>query len=620
MYCIYKDNMWATAVLISKSLTKYVSENVAVAGKEKVADKKRYNLVVLLAVFGRMTEQLSVFGLFTKPLDKIPDNCGKECFRQLFNDGSQDTSTLNRVVEEVFSEVDAIANNLSCSGFKPFYNSDNKKISGTIIPLLTLWYIDMVNLAMISYRRSYKKEDFTNLKLWPLKHVFEVGRVGKLNSIMPVDPSPDFGDLSGKFNFDVFNANAKFSSKDILDKCFTKLNDQDANQRARDAMSSEERADKLCKFLEVVTMKEASEGIEEKIDARGAKAKTRKRADPDPATDEEEGVERSQKKAKTAKKDRSDAKSNDRSEKKRKTKKLRKKTSSSNSVAGVVTEVSAESTRGRKSGPSLLEQVTPIVNEAVKAALKESHPDMSDTDVDAFMARFEDTYKKLEKKKPKKSGEEEDEAKPVKRGRKRHRFVEDSAKDDLLDTSDDDSESSGDESSDEMGSSEDDSGDESESDSEMNHLGTDDVFAIDGKLESVESDNFGALALNTMPNGCAEPTLSYDATVVQGIMGENYNRQLYDELMSALEVDYVDNNKTDENVRTVINWAKMRGYSAKVVIYEIEEKKNKNWEWTSKSPITMGDKNGVNVVNVMRHIKNGNTIGYYTLKATEFTS
>lgn len=619
MYCKYKDNVWATAVLISNRLKQYVSENVAVAGKEKVDDKKRYDLVVLLAVMGRMTEQMSVFGLFTKPLDKMPDNCGKECFRKLFNDGCQDTSTLIRVVDEVFSEVDAIANSLSCSGFKPFYNSDNKKNSGTIIPLLTLWYIDMVNLAMISYKCSYKKEDFTNLKLFPLKHVFEVGRVDKLNSIVPVDPSPDFGDLSGKFNFDVFNASAKFSSKGILDTCFMKLNDPDANQKAREEMNINERADKLCKFLEVVTREDAREGIEKKVDARGAKAK--KRAAPDPATDEEEGVKRSQKKAKTAKKDRSDAKSNDRSEKKKpKTKKSRKKTSSSNSVAGVVTEVSAESTGGRKSGPSLLEQVTPIVNEAVKAALKESHPDMSDTDMDAFMARFEDTYKKLEKKKPKKSGEEEDEAKPVKRGRKRDRLVEDSAKDDLLDTSDDDSESSGDESSDEMGSSEDDSGDESESDSEMNHLSIDDVFAIDLKLESVESDNFGELALNTMPNGCAEPTLSYDATVVQGIMGENYNRQLYDELMSALEVDYADNNKTDENVRTVINWAKMRGYSAKVVIYEIEEKNNKNWEWTSNSPITMGDKNGLNVVNVMRHIKNGHTNGYYTLKATEFTS
>ena len=124
MLCEYKDNMWTTSVLISKSLIKYVSENVE--GTGTVKDKKRYDLVVLLAVVGRMTKQLSDYGPFAKLIDKLPAGCSEECYRQLLNEGCQETSTLNRIVEDLFKEVgeSELRGNLSCSNFNPFFTPE----------------------------------------------------------------------------------------------------------------------------------------------------------------------------------------------------------------------------------------------------------------------------------------------------------------------------------------------------------------------------------------------------------------------------------------------------------------------------------------------------------------
>ena len=272
MFCDYKDNMWATSVLISKSLNKYVSENVK--GTDTVKDKKRYHLVVLLAVVGRQTKQLSEYGPFANLLDKLPDSCSKECYRQLLNEGCQETSTLNRIVEDLFNEVGdpKVRSELSCSNFNPFFNPDNKKNSGTITPLILLWYIDMVNLTVVSFRRSFNKDDFTDLNLWPLNNVFKVSKVNKLFSIVPIDPKIDddsFG--NGNFPFDAFNASNNFSSNRILGTCFRKLNDPEANRKARESMSSDKRVAVLCKFLKAVTMSDAAAGIETKHDSRGAK-------------------------------------------------------------------------------------------------------------------------------------------------------------------------------------------------------------------------------------------------------------------------------------------------------------------------------------------------------------
>jgi len=619
MFCDYKDNMWATSVLISKSLNKYVSENVK--GTDTVKDKKRYHLVVLLAVVGRQTKQLSEYGPFANLLDKLPDSCSKECYRQLLNEGCQETSTLNRIVEDLFNEVgdQKVRSELSCSNFNPFFNPDNKKNSGTITPLILLWYIDMVNLAVVSFRRSFNKDDFTDLNLWPLNNVFKVSKVNKLFSIVPIDPRIDdnsFG--NGNFPFDAFNASDNFSSNRILGTCFRKINDPEGNRKARESMSSDKRAAVLCKFLKAVTMSDAAAGIETKHDNRGAKNTSgMKRREPDQSAEGKEEVEGNAKKAKKAKNNRRKAKGNGKSEKKPKAE-SRKKKSSSTSVAGVVTEGTAESTTSRKCGPSLSEQ---FVNKAMRQTLKQQHPKMSEAEMDEFVKCFKNSYKTLEQTKLKESGEEEDEE-PNKRGTKRSRFI----LNDTSDSSEDDIESSGDDSSGEDGSSgEDESSDGSDSDSEMELLDVEDVIAIEKKLIEFELYNYGTLTLKNKKNGCARPTMLYAETLVQGIMGEKHshreNRKLYNQLMNRIEENYIDNNKNDENVRTIINSAKIKGYSAKVVIYEIDQKKNNEWEWTSISPIIIGDEEGKNVVNIMRHIKNGKTIGYYTLTtATKITS
>ena len=610
MLCEYKDNMWATSVLISKSLTKYVSENVE--GTDTVKDKKRYDLVVLLAVVGRKTKQLSEYGPFANLLDKLPDSCSEECYRQLLNEGCQETSTLNRIVEDLFKEVgdSNVRNNLSCSGFKPFFNPDNKKNSGTITPLNLLWYIDMVNLAVVSFRRSLNREDFTDLNLWPLNSVYKVMKVNKLFSIVPIDPRIDedsFG--NGNFPFDAFNASDNFSSNGILETCFRKLNDPEGNRKARESMSSDKRAAVLCKFLKAVSMSDAAAGIEEKIDNRGAKNKSgKKRGEPDQSTEEKEEVESNEKKAKKAKKNKSDAKGNGKSEKKPKAA-ARKKKSSSTSVAGVVTEGTAESTTSQQCGHSMSEQ---FVDEAMRQALKQQHPKMSEAEMDAFVTCFKNSYKELAQTKLKESGEEEDEGEPNRRGTKRSRYVLHTS------SSEDDSEDSGEDSFiEDSSSSEGDSEDGSDSDSEMNLLDDKDVIAINDKLVSCELYNGGTLTLKTKKNGCAEPTMLYAETVVQGIMGEKHshreNQKLYTQLMNRIEENYNDNNKNDENVMTIIKSAEIKGFSAKVVIYEIDQKKNNEWEWTSKSPIIIGDDEGKNVVYIMRHIKKGKTIGYYTL-------
>jgi len=604
MLCEYKDNMWTTSVLISKSLNKYVSENVM--GTDTVKDKKRYDLVVLLAVVGRKTKQLSEYGTFAKLHDKLPASCSEECYRQLLNEGCQETSTLNRIVEHLFKEVgeSGVRGKLSCSNFNPFFNPDTKKNSGTVTPLSLLWYIDMVNLTVISFRRSFNKEDFTDLNLWPLNSVFKVIKVDKLSSIVPIDARIDddsFG--NGNFPFDAFNASDSFSSNGILQTCFRKLNDPEGNRKARESMSSDKRAAVLCKFLKAVSMSDAAAGIVKKIDTRGAKIKNgTKRAEPDQPAEEKEVVESNEKKAKKAKKNKSDAKGNGKSEKKPKAA-ARKKKSSSTSVAGVVTEGTAESSTSQQCGPSMSEQ---FVNEAMRNALKQQQPEMSEAEINNFVACFKKSYKELAQTKLKESGEEEDEGEPNRRGTKRNRCVLESS------SSDDDSEGSGEDSFiDDSSSSEDDSGDGSDSDSGMNLLDVEDVIAINEQLKSFE------LTLKTKNHGCAEPTLLYAETVVQGIMGEKHNhrenRQLYDQLMTKIEENYNDNNKNDENIMTIIRSAKIKGFSAKVVIYEIDQNENNEWEWTSKSPIVIGDKEGKNVVSIVRHIKKGKTIGYYTL-------
>ena len=463
----------------------------------------------------------------------------------------------------------------------------------------------MVNLTVVSYRRSYKKEDFTDLNLFPLNSVFKVKKVGKLNSIVPIGAGVDDDSFGhGKFPFDAFNANDKFSSNGVLQACFRKLNDQEGNRKARESMSSDQRAAVLCKFLKGVRMSDAAAGIVDKVDARGAKIKNAgtKRPEPDQSAEEKEEVESNEKRAKKAKKDKSDAKGNGNSEKKPKAA-ARKKKSSSTSVAGIVTEGTAESITSQQRGSSMSEQ---FVNEAMRQALKQQHPEMSEAEIKKFVACFKNSYNELAQSKVKESGEEEDEEKPNRRGRKRHSCVIDSS------SSDDDSEDSEEDNFINDGSSsEDDSGDGSDSVSGMDLLDVDDVNAINEHLKSFE------LTLKTKENGCAEPTFLYAETIVQGIMGGKHNhkenRQLHDNLMTKIEENYNDKNKNDENIMTIINSAKIKGFSAKVVIYEIDQNENNEWGWTGESPIVIGDKEGKNVVSIVRRIKKGKTIGYYTL-------